>query len=440
MSASRCRRLASLLLASAALVLVRQVRAQEIVQTPERVIQVARGASALLVNPTAFQRFSIGDPGVAEAVVVSPTELLINGKALGTTSLLLWENDATAHFYSVQVAVDAPGLQAYLRQVLDESKIEVNASGSTLTLTGEVRDPTAAEHAADIAKAAGATVIDNLSFASPQQVLLHVRIAEVNRSLLDQFSSHLTTLNPHKLDDNGNWTGETVSDGQLSLSLINPAANFTALLKALRSRGALRDLAEPNLLTLPGKEASFLAGGEFPYPSLQPGSGNNAVVIVFKEFGIKLKFTPTLTRNGMIRLKLAPEVSALDFGNALTISGFTIPSLTTRRAETEIELREGQHLTIAGLLDNATIENVSKIPLLGDIPILGKLFRSKDVRQRRTELVVIVTPSLVSASDTPPPLPTGEPDAWGLDESVTRPMSQPADSARRAPADSAERK
>jgi pilus assembly protein CpaC len=189
----------------------------------------------------------------------------------------------------------------------------------------------------------------------------------------------------------------------------------------MSSRGELRTLAEPNLLTLPGKEASFLAGGEFPYPSVQGGTNTNAVIIVFKEFGVRLRFTPTLVRGGAIRMHLAPEVSSLDFANALVISGFTIPSLLTRRAETDIELMPGQHLAIAGLLDNSALKNITKIPILGDIPILGEFFKSRDVRQQRSELIVIVTPRLVQPLDEMPSLPTGEPEQWKWDGPLRKP-------------------
>jgi pilus assembly protein CpaC len=174
----------------------------------------------------------------------------------------------------------------------------------------------------------------------------------------------------------------------------------------------LKSLAEPNLIALPGKEATFLAGGEFPYPAVQGSGGNNAVAIVFKEFGIRLKFTPTITRNGSIRLKVAPEVSALDFSNPLVFGGFTIPSLISRKTETEVEMRNGQYLAIAGLVDNRMTNNTTKIPFLGDIPILGQFFRSKDARQNRSELLVLVSPKLVLPSDTPALLPTGEPADW----------------------------
>jgi pilus assembly protein CpaC len=180
----------------------------------------------------------------------------------------------------------------------------------------------------------------------------------------------------------------------------------------LSSKGLLKSLAEPNLITLPGKEASFLAGGEFPYPAVQGGGGGNAVSIVFKEFGIRLKFTPTITRGGSIRLKVAPEVSALDFSNPLVFGGFTIPSILSRRTETEVEMKNGQYLAIAGLVDNTMTENATKIPILGDIPILGQFFRSKDARQRRSELLVLISPKLVLPSDTATALPTGEPGTW----------------------------
>jgi pilus assembly protein CpaC len=193
--------------------------------------------------------------------------------------------------------------------------------------------------------------------------------------------------------------------------------------------GVIRTLAEPNLTAISGETAAFLAGGEFPYPSVQGGSSSGAVSIVFKEFGIKLKFTPNIARNGAIRLKVAPEVSSLDFANGLTIQGFQIPSLRTRRAETEVELREGQYLAIAGLMDNETTRNLTKIPIIGDIPILGELFKSRGIRDRRTELLVIVSPELVQASDKAPQVPTGEPGAspgpgtWKREGSLKGPSS-----------------
>jgi pilus assembly protein CpaC len=401
------------------LMAARAAEAQRVVKAPEQVVTVSKGASALLVNTTAIQRFSIGDPSVAEAVVVSPTEVLINGKTLGTTSLFLWDNSGNIKLYSIEVTADAAGLQRYLTSVLEGERVDVTASGNVVTLSGQVRDASVANRAVEIAKGSGAMIVDNLTTPEAVQVQLRVRFAEANKSALKSFRMQIETLNPHKLDDNGDWIGSSNSvpggafqEGTIDVGLFNANASIETLIRFLQSKGDLRSLAEPNLVTLPGKEASFLAGGEFPYPAVQGGGGNNAVSIVFKEFGIRLKFTPVITRNGSIRLKVMPEVSALDFSNPLVFGGFTIPSLLSRRTETEVEMKDGQYLAIAGLMDNRLQDNATKIPVLGDLPILGQFFRSKDARQQRTELLVLVSPKLILPSDTPAALPTGEPETW----------------------------
>jgi pilus assembly protein CpaC len=386
--------------------------AQRVVTQAERVISVSKGASALLINPVAISRFSVGDPNVAEATVLSPTEVLINGKGLGTTTLLIWDNTGQVKVNSVEVTADAPGLQRFLKQLMPDEDIQVSASGNTVTVSGTVKDPNSVARALDMAKGTGATIIDNLVAPQAVQVLVRVRFAEINRTALKDWSTRFSTLNPHKLSDKGDWSGTTdptVGADAITFLLNSGNANLQAFIAAATQKGDLRTLAEPNLMTLPGKEAYFLAGGEFPYPSVQGGSSSGAVSIVFKEFGIKLRFLPSIARNGAIRLKLTPEVSSLDFANGLTIQGFQIPSLRTRRAETEVELREGQYLAIAGLMDNETTRNLTKIPFLGDIPILGELFKSRGIRDRRTELLVVVTPELVQAGEVAPKVPTGEP-------------------------------
>ena len=303
--------------------------AQRVVSQAERVISVSKGASALLVNPVPISRFSVGDPNVAEAVVLSPTEVLINGKNLGTTTLLIWDNTGQVRVNSVEVTADAPGLQRFLKQLMPDEDIQVSASGNTVTVSGTVKDPNSVARAVDIAKASGATVIDNLVAPPAVQVLLKVRFAEINRTALRDWAARLSTLNPHKLDTDGNWSGATdpsASSEVITFMLNSGNANIQALVQWATQRGDLRTLAEPNLMTLPAKEASFLAGGEFPYPTVQGGGGQNAITITFKEFGIRLRFTPNISRNGAIRLKVAPEVSSLDFANGITISGFEIPS------------------------------------------------------------------------------------------------------------------
>ena len=406
------------------------VAAQRIVTGAERVVTVATGASALLVYDAPVQRFSIGDPEVSDAVAVSPGELLVTGKKLGTTSLLVWQAGGRVAMYSIQVTADAPALERYLGALFPEDGIAVSASANTVTLTGRVRSRGVAQYALDIAKGTGAAVIDRLQAPPGRQVLLQVRFAEVSRSAGRAMSTALASLNPHRLNDaprdSTNFFGETLSEGLVNLFVSNPHANFEALIRVLKSRGEFRSLAEPNLMALPGEEASFLAGGEFPYPVIQSGQSSGAVTIVFKEFGIRLKFTPEVTEAGNIRLHVAPEVSSLDFANGLNFQGYTIPSLLTRRAETEVELRDGQYLAIAGLLDNTWTKNQTKIPLLGDIPILGSFFRSSDAQQSRTELLVLVSPRLIDATDTPPALPTGEASTWRWDGSLRGPANPAA--------------
>jgi pilus assembly protein CpaC len=404
-----------------ALVLAPRVgEAQTVLQQASKSLSLPRGASLLLVSGAAVTRFTVGDPGIAEVVVVSPTELLINGKGLGSTSLILWEVGGAPKLYSVEVTVDTPALERYLQEALPGEKIGVQASGNSVTLSGSVTDPVVVDRAVEIAQGTGvASVINNLVSPPAVQVLLQVRFAEVDRSNTKEFAAALSTLNPQNLKSSGDWQGSTVSDGLIRVLLSNPNANIQAIIQAAITKGTLRSLAEPNLITLPGKEASFLAGGEYPYPTVQGASGTGgvtsfggAVTITFKEYGVRLRFTPNITRSGAIRLKVAPEVSTLDFANGLTVSGFQIPSLLTRRAETEVELKEGQYLALAGLIDNSMLENVTKIPILGDIPILGAFFKSTQTRAKQTELMVLVTPRLIRASDVAPALPTGEPVTW----------------------------
>ena len=245
--------------------------AQRIVSKPEKVLLLAKGASLLLENTVPIQRFSIGDPTVAEATVLSPVEVLVSGKSLGVTSLLVWGNDGQVKLYSVEVAADAPGLERYLDAVLPGEKISVSATGNSVTLSGQVRDASVSARAVEIAKGTGAVVIDNLSIPTATQVLLKVRFAEVTKSALEEWSSTLTTLNPQDLSDNGDVFVRTNSDGNVSFNLSSPGSSLTAAIRWLKGRGDFKDLAEPNLLALPGKEASFLAGGEFPYPTVQSG-------------------------------------------------------------------------------------------------------------------------------------------------------------------------
>ncbi|HEX6309309.1 MAG TPA: pilus assembly protein N-terminal domain-containing protein [Longimicrobiales bacterium] len=392
------------------------VQAQQVVTQPSRVITVSRGASALVRTVDVIQRLSISDPEIADAQAVSPQEVLVNARAVGTTSLLIWDRSERATMLSVVVTPDIGALQRQVETLFPGVPITLSASGSAIIVSGQVRDPHTAARVLEVVASSGATVINNMQAPAARQVLLHVRFAEVNRSILSALSSDLRTLNPQNLDDAAENPAlidiETIAEGAVRLFLLGDNGSaFEALIRALKTRGEFRSLAEPNLVAIEGEEATFLAGGEFPFPMVQ-GGNSNAIAIAWKEFGVRLNFTPHVTNIGSIRLSVAPEVSSLDFANGLSFGGFQVPALLTRRTETTVELRPGQHLAIAGLLDNTMLTEVTKIPILGDLPILGTFFQSRSTRDRNTELLVIVTPHLVEPVDQAPAVPTGEKETW----------------------------
>jgi len=423
----------SFVIATAALALAipTQLSAQAVQEAG--VVPVAVGNSAVLAHSSPLQRVSISDPDVADAVPVSTTEVVINGKEAGTTSLLLWDNSGGRTLYSIQVNVDVAPLEHRFGLLFPEEGVEVSSTGTTIVLSGEVTEERIATHMLAIAETSqeGVTVVNNIAIPRPHQVLLQVRFAEVRRAAMEELSFKLARIDPFNIRGDGegalsaggknpfrgNFLNEPIGPDQtfsdaMNIYLFSPDAQLGVFINALKSKGLLKSLAEPNLLAVHGQEASFLAGGEFPYPVLQGSANNNAVTIVFKEFGIRLNFKPEIMNSGTIRLHVAPEVSALDFSSGLEVSGFRIPTLLARKAETEIELRDGQTFAIAGLIDNRLIQNITKVPVLGDIPILGTLFRSKDIREERSELLVLVTPQLVQPANQQEPVPTGEPDDW----------------------------
>jgi pilus assembly protein CpaC len=407
------------------------------------VLNLAKGGQSVIETPATVVRVAIADPSVIDVLPVTARELVINGKASGTTSLLIWDAAGTRSAFNVRVSPDASNLQADLRRLFPGEDVTVRNNGRTVVLTGSVANSGVEDRMVRMATASlgdSSLVVNELELPQPGQILLKVRFAEVSRSALERAGINLlhvtsdgqmigsTTGRPSPFTGGiGNnvggrvgqplvadvdaGAGTTLSDA-VNLFAFSPDLNLAALVSALESNGVFRSLAEPNLMASHGVQASFLAGGEFPYPVLQGGSSSGSVSIVFKEFGIKLDFTPYIQPGGNIRLVVAPEVSSLDFANGLTISGFNIPSILTRRAQTEIELAEGQTFAIAGLIDNNMVTDYDKVPLLGDIPILGSLFRSKEIRQNRSELLVLVTPFIVLPSDEAPPLPTHEPETW----------------------------
>ena len=402
-----------------------RLAAQQVLTQPSRIITIARGGSALVQLAEQVQRLSIADPAIADATAISTREVLINAKTVGTTTLLLWDRTDRVTMMSVVVSPDIGALQRQIETLFPGVPVTLSASGSAIIISGNVRDPHIARRIVEVVKSAGGAVIDNMTGPSARQILLHVRIAEVERSSLSSLSANLRSLNPHNLgaafDDPALLDIETLSEGIVKFFLLGDnGSTLEALIRALKTNGYFRSLAEPNLIAIEGEEATFLAGGEFPFPVVQSNAGTNAITIQWKEFGVRLNFTPYITNTGSIRLDVAPEVSALDFANGLTISGHQIPALLTRRVGTSVELRPGQNLAIAGLLDNSKLSEKTRIPILGDLPIIGTFFSSTSSRDRKTELLVVVTPHVVEPVDTLPELPTGDPANWDRGKDMRR--------------------
>lgn len=381
------------------------------------------GKSLVVESPVVIQRVSVANPKVAEAVVINPKEVLINGLEPGETSLIIWQQGGNRLLFDLKVRPSSARLEV-VRQELEKElpgqDVSVTLEGENVFLRGTVNDRIAAERAAEIAGTLG-KVVNLLYVKTPpaeQQILLKVRFANVDRAAAQELGANFMSLGA--LNTTGMITTQQYQPPQvqfagpqgtsfnltdaLNIFLFRPDLDLAATIRALQSKRLLEILAEPNLLAMNGQQASFLAGGEFPIPVVQSGiAGAGAVTIQWREFGVRINFVPTITPRGTIRLKVAPEVSSLDYANALTFQGFTIPAISTRRVQTEIELESGQSFLIAGLLDNRVIENFSKIPGIGDIPVIGKLFQSRTLSRSNTELLVAVTPELVR------PIPKGQP-------------------------------
>ena len=395
-------------------------------------VQVTAGRSTVVTTNFDVTRIAITNPAIADAVVVKPREVLIDGKAPGTITLMLWGADQRVQ-YDIVVEQPISPLEQQLHQLFPKEEVIVTMNADGIVLSGRASSTQVMLRIGEVVRAAQpkANVINMLQVpggTDAQQVMLQVRIAEVNRKALSELGTSFFT-GPTGV---GDWVGRGTS-GQfpsvefkdlertqtptsldlkgkmefsdfLNIFLFNTKWNAGALVRALKQTGHFQSLAEPNLIAYNGKEASFLAGGEFPVPIV---TALGQVSIQFKEFGVRLNFTPTIAGD-LIRLKVRPEVSDLDFNNGITLEGFRIPALHTRRAETEVELRDGQSFAVAGLIDNSAQIDTAAIPMLSQIPIIGHLFSSKADRKERTELLVLITPRLVRAlnPDEVPPLPT----------------------------------
>ena len=396
--------------------------AQEHGTSAARDLFVTVGKSLVVDSPINIQRVSVANGDMAEALAVNPREVLVNGKSAGETSMIIWQQGGNRLFFDLTIRPSTSKVSAIQQQIDREmpgQDIKVSFENDTAFVHGTAKDLTSVDRAVAIATTLGKTV--NLLHVNvpptEAQIILKVRFADVDRAAVQdlglnflstgatntigrvttgQFSPPTITGNP------GSPPTITYSD-LLNIFFFRPDLNLGATIKALESRNLLQILAEPNVLAINGKSASFLAGGEFPYPTLQGGGGGlGAVTIQFREFGVRINFTPVITPRGTIRLQVTPEVSSLDIANGLVFQGFTIPALSTRRVQTEIELEEGQSFVIGGLLDRRVTEQLSKIPGLGDVPLLGKLFTSRTLNKTNTELLVMVTPQLVR------PIPKGQ--------------------------------
>jgi pilus assembly protein CpaC len=399
-----------------------------------RTVRVMVGRSTVLDVGAAITRVSLTSPDVADAMVTSPNELLLNGKAPGTISMFVWDRSGGSRHYEVNVQRDLSKLTNQLGELLPGETIKAESNGKNIVLSGQVSNKDMIERAVNLAagyvdkKEEVLTLLQIRDGAPSNQVLLRVRFAEVSRSAMTELGVNLLTA-PYGVKNNivstttqqfsapsfsdlavtkasSSWgsdvtsaTGKITFSDFLNVFLFNNKYDIGAVVKALQTKGLFQSLAEPNLVAESGKEASFLAGGEYPIPIAQGGSGSVAITVQYKEYGIRLNFTPVVNGN-RVHLKVRPEVSTLDFANAVVLNGFRIPALSTRRTETEIELNNGQTFAVAGLMNNTVNTTLQKIPGIGDIPILGLLFQSKAAQKGQTELVVMITPEILPNNST----------------------------------------
>jgi pilus assembly protein CpaC len=423
-------------------------------------LSVAVGKTVLVDCRLPIMRVVIGQPDIAEVHATSPTEVMVEGKAIGETNLIIWDTSGGRQFFNVMVRAgvsvlhdNLDSIRRELRTELPGDSLKVSSENGSIFLRGTVKDLNGSDRAVKIASIGGRVVnLLNVTVpASEPQILLKVRFISVDRTKASSFGLNLYStgfgntigglstgqFSPPSVTPTSTGSATVTNSGGLNLNAFYPGLNLGATIQALQTSVGAQVLAEPNLLAANGKQASFLAGGEYPYPMVQGGSGGAgaAVTIMFKEYGVRLNFIPTITPRGTIRLQVAPEVSALDFTNAVELSGFEVPAITSRKVKTEVELADGQSFVIGGLLDNTESETFMKIPFIGDIPILGKLFQSYSKTKANTELIVIVTPEIVAPIPAGGPLPELKFPAKFLPPNSTIPMHTPdAKTAANTPA------
>ena len=359
-------------------------------------INVLVGQSRVINFDRKIGRFSVSNPEVAEAVLVAPDQVLVNGKAFGQVNFIAWEKESGKFVvFDVFVRANLSLIDSQIRVLFPNDHISLSQANGSVVISGSVAQPQTSAQVEAVVKAAGFQTVNML--ASPvknqMQVQLQVRVAEVSRTKLRELGSSWATLNGGTNVSATNSLASLFETANLFVS--NTAINSAASIRAMQTSGAIRALAEPNVIAMSGQEASFLAGGEFPIPVIQSDGQRVNVTVVFKEYGVRLKFKPTIIDEDHIQMELEPEVSTIDFQNGVKFQGYLIPALKTRRAKTGIELRDGQSFALAGLLDNSETSTLSKVPGLGNIPILGALFKSKSFEKKETELVFFCTTSIV---------------------------------------------
>ena len=397
-------------------------------------MHVLVGKSVVINVNAPLTRVLSSNPVAVETLATSPTQVVVEGKAPGESTLILWDSTGNSQILDVTVEVDIAGLRNAIQRSYPNEQLEVEADAGRLLLTGTASNPRIVEDLTKIASSYSPQVINSIHvpLIHERQVVLEVKFAEVDRSALLQLGANYflpSKGNTTAIVNTGQFGGASVSTSTTTTTTIgntsttsqvatppqvnvtNPLTvflfrtdlNFGMAIEALQSKNVLEVLAEPNLMAISGQKASFLAGGEFPFPVVSGSTGIPTVSISFRPFGVKLDFIAFVQDDNTLRLHVAPEVSTLDFADAITLSGFTVPAISTRRAETEIELKDGQSFGIAGLLDRRATTELTKIPGLGDIPILGQIFRSRTINKSNTELLVLVTPHIMDPVHTDSP-------------------------------------
>ena len=393
-----------------------------------QVLHILVGHSVVIRTEPRLRRVLVGNPAVVTTATTAPNEVVVTATAAGSSSVVLWEENNQSRIIEVFADLDVSLLRDAITRGLPGEDIEAESEEGRVVLTGTASSPAIADQIGKMAAPFSKEIVNSIKIALPhrqKQVLLKVRFAQVDRTKLSAFGVNLLSTGAANtigtittqqfgtlgLGDQGKLTGtigapnrgatttQTLSD-LLNIFIFRPDLNLGATIRDLQQRNVLEILAEPDLLAANGETARFLAGGELPYPVISGIAGQSTVSVQFKPFGVKLEFTGYIESDNTVRLKVFPEVSSLDFTNAVTISGFVLPAIATRHAETVVELRDGQSFGIAGLLDQRTTAQFSKVPGIGDIPILGQLFRSRSINRTNSELVVIVTPTIVDPAAT----------------------------------------